>query len=140
MITKESMEKKGEKMSLFGKKTIVEKRVHFALNTEAAKETEDYDLIDLEAHTSVDGVRTYLFASLHLKDLNMYGNGDFQAIQKLLGEAEDPTVNVKLIFKKEKLEDVQFDVEDLAKSFGDPRLLQLEHMISYVMDDSMEEQ
>jgi len=125
-------------MGLFGKKTIVEKRVHFALDTEMLTGTADYDLIDLKARTSVDGVPRILFASLHLKDENMYTNGDYQALLKLLGEAEDPTVNVKLIFKKEKLEDVQFDVEDLAKTFGDPRLLQLEHMVSYAMDDDEE--
>jgi len=117
-------------MCLFRKTTIEERRVFFALDEEESCK----DLIAIKAYTTVGTVRKYLFTDFHLKDIRMYENGDYEEIKQMLSDTEGETVTVQLIFRGRKLEDVRFDVADLARTFHDDRLLQLEKLISGVSD------
>ncbi len=116
----------------FTKPTYEEIRLPFRFDKNP--EDKDVGLISIEAYGMIGGQTKYCYASYTLKDVRMYGNGDYEQMMDRLKEAGDKTVKVLLKLKNGMPKDFKIEAESLAEACGDERFRALE-LVGYGFND-----
>ena len=78
-------------------------------------------MISIEAYGNVFGAEKYCYACYELKNSEMYENGAFDEMLKLLRNSTDKTLKVMIKLKKGMPKDFKIDVASLAEAYGDER-------------------
>ena len=125
-------ERKGEMQMFFSKPEYREIMMPFRFDDSQ----EDFECggISIEAFGDVFGEQKYCYASYILKDKNLYDNGEYEQMRKLLEDAGGKEIKVVFKLKKGKAKDFKVDLDSLASALGDDRFQALE-LVGWGMND-----
>ena len=83
-------------------------------------------IISIEAYGHVFREQKYCYASYNLDNPNMYENGDYEEMIKLLKVSDGKMVKVIIKVKKGMPKDFKIDVNSLVEEYNDERFKALE--------------
>ncbi|SEQ27159.1 hypothetical protein SAMN02910289_01654 [Lachnospiraceae bacterium RM5] len=108
------------------KKEQREEMLSFECNTNLLKDKRGGLTFDFIYNISAE--KKFIKVTYVLKDKEMYKNGDYDQMLKLLSDSENKLVKVIFTYKGDKIEAFEIDLNSLSSVFKDDRFLKLELM------------
>ena len=96
-------------------------------------------IISIEAYGNVFGEEKYCYANYDLSKKEMYDNGEYEQIIRLLKNSPDKNIKITFKIKREKIKNFKIDLDSLAAVYNDERLKLLELLGWGLNDKSFKE-